>query len=72
MGDIITLTQFTTDIEGFMACGEIRQCYFSAPYPATTTVQVARLYDPDLLVEITAVAEVPLARYRPPIQPDPT
>ncbi len=66
MRDIITLTQFTTDIDGFMACGAIRERYFSAPYPATTTVQVVRLYDPDVLVEIAAAAEVPLSRYRPP------
>ena len=66
MGDIFALTQFTTDIEAFMACGEIRQGYFSPPYPATTTVEVSRLYDPDLLVEITAQAEIPLDRFHPP------
>lgn len=66
MRDVVSLTQFSTDIERFMACGEIRQGYFSAPYPVTTTVEVARLFDPDLLVEITALAEVPRSRYRPP------
>ena len=64
MGDIVALTQYTTDIEGFMACGEIRKRYFQPPYPVTTTVQVARLYDPDLLVEITVQAEVPEDRFR--------
>ena len=66
MADVISLTQHTTDIEGFMACGDIRQKFFHEPYPVTTTIEVSRLYRPDIMVEITAVAEVPRARYRPP------
>ena len=65
MGDILSLTHYTTDIEGFMKLGDLRQAYFSAPYPVTTTVQVARLYDAAVLIEITAVAEIPEARFRP-------
>ena len=49
-----------------MACGDIRQAYFSAPYPVTTTLEVSRLYRPDVMVEITAIAEVPRNRYRQP------
>ena len=49
-----------------MACGEIRKRFFSPPYPITTTLGVARLYHPDLLIEITASAEIPLDRYRRP------
>jgi len=66
MGDMISLTHYTTDIEQFMAAGDIRRGYFAAPYPVTTTVQVARLYDPALLIEIAGVAEIPLARFRRP------
>ncbi len=66
MGDIISLTQFTTDISQFMTCGDIRKTFFQAPYPITTTVEVARLYDPELLLEITAIAEVPRARFKRP------
>ena len=66
MGDVISLTHYTTDIEGFMACGDIRTAFFAEPYPVTTTVQVARLYDPDVLIEITAIAEIPKDRFRPP------
>ena len=66
LGDTVSLTQYTTDIETFMTLGPVRTSYFTEPYPVTTTLQVARLYDPDVLVEIQAVAEVPLGRYRPP------
>jgi 2-iminobutanoate/2-iminopropanoate deaminase len=32
----------------------------------TTTVQVAALYRPELVVEITAIAEIPRDRFRRP------
>ena len=66
MRDIVSLTQFVTDIEAFMGVGEVRRAYFSEPYPITTTVEVSRLYDVDLMVEITATVEIPRDRFRPP------
>ncbi len=66
MGDVISLTHYTTDIEAFMKTGDIRREFFTQPFPATTTVQVARLYDPSILIEITALAEVPRSRFRRP------
>ncbi len=66
MGDVISLTQFVTDIGKFMETGDIRRQFFREPYPVTTTVQVATLYDPALMVEITAIAEIPRARFRRP------
>ena len=67
MGDIVSLVHYATDIEQFMATGDIRRAFFTAPYPVTTTVQVARLYRPDLLIEITAVAEIPRDRFHRPV-----
>ena len=64
MGDVISLTQYTTDIEAFMGCGPIRSEYFAEPFPVTTTVEVRRLYRPELLIEITAIAEIPVERFR--------
>lgn len=64
--DVVSLTHYTTDIEAFMACGPIRAEFFTAPFPVTTTVEVRRLYHPELLIEITAIAEVPRARFRDP------
>jgi 2-iminobutanoate/2-iminopropanoate deaminase len=66
MADVVSLTHYVTDIDGFMQTGDIRRAFFSEPYPVTTTVQVVRLYDPDLMVEITAVAEIPRERFTRP------
>ena len=66
MGDIYTLTHYVTDISEFMKTGDIRTSFFSAPFPVTTTVEVAALYDPNLVVEITASAEIPLDRFKHP------
>ena len=66
IADIVSLTQYTTDIAAFMAAGDIRQAIFKPPYPVTTTVQVAALYDPALLVEIAAVAEIATGRFKTP------
>src|SRR5471030_2806710 len=59
MSDGISLVDYATDIEKFMGTGDIRKEFFSAPFPVTTTIQVGRLYDPALMIEITAVAEIP-------------
>jgi 2-iminobutanoate/2-iminopropanoate deaminase len=66
MGDIVSLTHYVTDIEQFMTTGDIRREFFAAPFPVTTTVQVAALYRPELVVEITTIAEIPRDRFRRP------
>lgn len=63
MSDIFSLTQYVTEIDAFMAAGPVRTEFFAPPYPVTTTVEVSRLYDPALLVEITAIAEIPQNRF---------
>ncbi len=69
MSDILSLVHYTTDIDGFMATGDIRSGFFSPPYPATTTVEVVRLYDTALVIEIVAVAEISRDRFRRPQHP---
>jgi len=66
MSDIVSLQQFTTDIQAFMHCGDVRARFFDAPYPVTTTLEISSLYDPSLLVEITGIAEIPLDRFTMP------
>ncbi len=66
MTDIFSLTHYVTDIDEFMKTGDIRKQYFKDPFPVTTTVQVVRLYDPELLIEITANAEIPRDRFKRP------
>jgi 2-iminobutanoate/2-iminopropanoate deaminase len=66
MADIVSLVNYVTDIDAFMKTGDIRREFFSAPFPVTTTVQVVRLYHPELLVEITATGEIPRCRFKRP------
>ncbi|MCR9212329.1 MAG: RidA family protein [Proteobacteria bacterium] len=66
MSDIVSLTQYTTDIRQFMKAGPVRQQFFNEPFPVTTTVEVSSLYDPELLVEITAIVEIPKSRFSRP------
>ena len=66
MEDIVSLTHYVTDIDAFMTTGDIRRQFFTEPYPVTTTVQVVRLYHRDLVVEITAIAEIPRDRFHRP------
>lgn len=66
MSDIVSLQQFTTDIQAFMQCGDIRAGFFKAPYPVTTTLEISSLYDPRLLIEITGIAEIPQDRFTSP------
>ncbi|HKX07262.1 MAG TPA: RidA family protein [Stellaceae bacterium] len=64
MEDVFSLTHYVTDIKGFAGVGDVRREFFREPFPVTTTVQVAALYHPDLVVEIAAVAEIPRKRFR--------
>ena len=66
MRDVYALTHHVTDIDAFMSTGAIRSRYFAPPFPVTTTVEVRRLFNADLLVEITASAEIPRERIRSP------
>ncbi len=67
LSDVVSLQQFTTDIQTFMRCGETRARFFEAPFPVTTTLEVSSLFDPRLLVEITGIAEIPADRF---VMPD--
>ena len=68
MSDVISLTHYTTDIQAFMETSDIRKEFFTSPYPVTTTVEVVALYNPGLVIEITADAEIPHERYKRPSQ----
>jgi enamine deaminase RidA (YjgF/YER057c/UK114 family) len=59
MSDVVSLVHYATDIDQFMSTGDISEGVFFCPFPVTTTVQVGRLYNPDLMIEIAAVAEIP-------------
>ena len=53
--DVVRTTIFLADLGDFAVVNEIYATYFSEPYPARATVQVARL-PRDVRVEIDAIA----------------
>ena len=55
MKDVVKTTIFLQDMDDFGAVNEVYAEYFSEPYPARSTVQVARL-PKDVRVEIEAIA----------------
>ena len=54
-GDVVRTTVFLADMNDFAAMNEVYGQFFSAPYPARATVQVARL-PKDARVEIDVIA----------------
>ena len=59
MDDVVKVTVFVTNLaDNFSAIHEVRAEFFSSGYPASTLVEISRLVDPDMLIEIEAVAVV--------------
>jgi enamine deaminase RidA (YjgF/YER057c/UK114 family) len=58
MSDVVRTRIFTTDIERWEEIGRAHGRVFGAILPASTMVEVSRLIDPEMLVEIEADAIV--------------
>jgi 2-iminobutanoate/2-iminopropanoate deaminase len=57
MKSIVMLNIYCTDIERFdKETRGLRKKYFGDYYPAITAVEVKRLYRPDFMIEVEAVA----------------
>jgi 2-iminobutanoate/2-iminopropanoate deaminase len=56
-GDVVKTTVFLADLSEFAAMNEVYSKYFTAPFPARSTVQVARL-PRDVRLEIEVVAQL--------------
>ncbi|WP_421578943.1 RidA family protein [Shinella sp. M31] len=61
LAEVLHLTIYLTDINERPAFNEVYCSYFRKPYPVRCAVGVAALADPDMKVEVTAIA----ARRRP-------
>jgi 2-iminobutanoate/2-iminopropanoate deaminase len=64
LSDVVKVTIMVTDMSQLDVIIKLREQYFSEPYPADTLLQVARLAQPDWLIEIDAIAVDPQARER--------
>jgi reactive intermediate/imine deaminase len=60
MGDVVKVTVYVTDLAWFDELSAVRVRYFAQLPPASTIVQVASLVDPALLLEVEAVAALPV------------
>ena len=52
-------TEYVVDMNHYKAIGRVRNEYFSRNFPAATLVEVRRLFKPELLFEIQAIAALP-------------
>jgi reactive intermediate/imine deaminase len=59
MDDVVKVTVYVTDMSKFKEIHEVRREFFSKEnYPASTIVEINRLANDDLLIEIDAIAVV--------------
>lgn len=59
MDDVVKVTVFARDVVGhYDQIHAARAEYFKSDYPASTMVEVSSLVDPDMLIEIEAIAVV--------------
>ncbi len=56
LSKVAKVTIYMTDMSHFPKIVDARQRYFTAPYPADTTVEVKGLALPELMVEIDVIA----------------
>jgi 2-iminobutanoate/2-iminopropanoate deaminase len=58
LDNVVKLTYFVTDMSEWEIVAAVRSEFFSTYSPASTTVEVSRLWDEACLIEIEAVAAV--------------
>lgn len=57
--NVVKETLFTTDIESVKALNSIRKAIYKGDYPASTWVQISRLFMAEAKLEIEVVAHLP-------------
>ena len=59
LADVVKVTIYLTDMGNFPKIVQLRERWFTAPYPADTIVEVSSLALPELMIEIEAIAVAP-------------
>jgi enamine deaminase RidA (YjgF/YER057c/UK114 family) len=59
MDDVVKTTTFVRDADQIDRYRAVRDHYFGTTPPASSIVEVSRLYDPRMVVEVEAIAAVP-------------
>ena len=58
LADLIRTNTYVTDIDEYFKHVDVRMEYYSHAMPTSTTVEVRRLAQPELMVEIDAIAAI--------------
>jgi 2-aminomuconate deaminase len=69
LGDVVEVSSFLRDMADFAAYNAVYSEFFGFDGPARTTVAVAALPHPELLIEVKAVAYRPARARRPAVRP---
>jgi enamine deaminase RidA (YjgF/YER057c/UK114 family) len=62
--DVVEMTVYATSAELLAPAGRVAETYFSDPLPAQSFIVVKALARPELLVEVRAIAALPVPRAR--------
>jgi enamine deaminase RidA (YjgF/YER057c/UK114 family) len=58
MRDVVMLRIFVTNLEEFQKTAAVRTKYFGKYRPATTGLEISRLYFPEAMIEVEATAVI--------------
>jgi enamine deaminase RidA (YjgF/YER057c/UK114 family) len=59
LDQVVKLTVFLTNMDDLAAVANVREEFWKAPHPVSTTVEASRLANPKALVEIDVLAVTP-------------
>jgi enamine deaminase RidA (YjgF/YER057c/UK114 family) len=64
LDDVVRIVTYLRDMEAYPQMSAVRRDAWPLAAPASTTVEVSRLYDPEQLIEVEVTAFVPADRGR--------
>lgn len=59
MQNVVKETIYTTDMDGLKAVVGFRNKFYKGDFPASTWVQISRLFMPEAKIEVEVIAELP-------------